>query len=290
MATLSDTVEYTLALAGTKLVGLMSPKAADRFAAELGSLVYRLYGSRRRIALDNLRQALGSEYSEPELEQIAREVFQSVSRSLIEIARFPVTPREQLDRIVAGPDKAVIDEALARGHGAMVCTAHFGNWEMLGAWFAVQGYPMDLLVGVQHNAKVDRLLNSFRSAMGVGMIPAQTAARQVIRSLRANRLIGIAGDQHTGSGLPIDFFGRTAQAARGPAMFAVKTGAPLLPFMLRRERYDRHVFMAGDPIYPPANDDSDEAIDDMTRRYHRFLEDHIRRYPSMWMWTHRRWK
>ncbi|MBU2652749.1 MAG: lysophospholipid acyltransferase family protein [Bacteroidetes bacterium] len=290
MATLSDTVEYVFALAGTKLVGMLSPRGADRFAAGLGQLVYRLYGSRRRVALDNLRQALGEQHSGAELEDIARDVFQSISRSLIEMARFPVTSRERLDRIVVGPDKRVIDEALARGNGAMVCTAHFGNWEMLGAWFAVQGYPMDLLVGVQHNAGVDRLLTSFRRAMGVDVIPAQTAARQVIRSLRANHLVGIAGDQHTGSGLPIDFFGRRALAARGPAMFAVKSGAPMLPFLMRRESYDRHVFITGDPIYPPENDDSEQAVDDMTRRYHRFLEDHIRRCPGQWMWTHRRWK
>jgi len=289
MATLSDTVEYAAALFGTKLVGLMSPRTADRFAASLGRIVYRIYGSRRRIALENLRRALGGDYSEAELETVAREVFQSVARSLIEVARFPVTPKDRFDRIVIGPDRTIIDNALSRGNGAMVCTAHFGNWEMLGAWFGVQGYPMDLLVGVQHNPGVDRLLTSFRRSMGVEVISNQSP-RQVIRALRANHLIGIAGDQHTGSGLPIEFFGRTAQAARGPALFAVKTGAPLLPFMLRRERYDRHVFMCGDPIYPPEGDTSDAAVDDMTRRYHKFIEDHVRRFPSQWMWTHRRWK
>jgi KDO2-lipid IV(A) lauroyltransferase len=78
--------------------------------------------------------------------------------------------------------------------------------------------------------------------------------------------------------------------AKGPALFAVRCGSPILPFLLRRERYDRHVIMAGDPIYPPESGDLEADILAMTEAYTRFFEDGIREYPDQWMWTHRRWK
>jgi KDO2-lipid IV(A) lauroyltransferase len=59
---------------------------------------------------------------------------------------------------------------------------------------------------------------------------------------------------------------------------------------LRREQYDRHVLMPGEPIYPPNSGDEEKDIESMTVKYAAFLEAGIRQYPDQWMWTHRRWK
>ena len=63
-----------------------------------------------------------------------------------------------------------------------------------------------------------------------------------------------------------------------------------MPFLIRRERYDRHVVMAGTPIYPPHSGDDEKDIEEMTIAYTKFFENGIREYPDQWMWTHRRWK
>ncbi|MBI5265795.1 MAG: lipid A biosynthesis acyltransferase, partial [candidate division Zixibacteria bacterium] len=60
--------------------------------------------------------------------------------------------------------------------------------------------------------------------------------------------------------------------------------------LLRRERYDRHVVMAGPAIYPPNSGDEEKDIVFMTEAYTRFFEECIRKYPDQWLWTHRRWK
>ena len=172
-------------------------------------------------------------------------------------------------------------ETLA-GIGAIV---HHGS-----AWFAAMGHPMHLLVGIQHNPYIDRMLSRFRQAMGVKLIPATVGARGILRALKANHVVGVAADQHAGAGLPIEFFGRRAYAARGPATFTAKVGAPLIPYLMRRERFDRHVVMAGKPLTPAGSGDPQRDIDDMTIALNRFYEDTIRRYPDQWMWTHRRWK
>jgi KDO2-lipid IV(A) lauroyltransferase len=60
--------------------------------------------------------------------------------------------------------------------------------------------------------------------------------------------------------------------------------------VLRRERYDRHVVLAGPAIYPPNSGDEEKDIALMTRAYTGFFEESIRKYPDQWLWTHRRWK
>ena len=291
MARLSHHIEYGFTWLGVKLAGLMSPRVADVFGAALGRLVYFLLASRRRIAYDNLRRSLGDAVSPEERRAIVRCVFENIGRTLIEFARFSRIKLAGTRKIVIGDGEEYLQQARREGRGGLVVTAHFGNWELLGSWIASAGYPMDFLVGTQHNQKVDRLFNDFRRQMGVGIVSLKTSARGVFKCLRANRIAGLVSDQHASSGgVVVDFLGRPAATPKGPAAFAIRAGCPLLPFLIRRERYDRHVVMAGVPVYPPQSGDEQKDIEIMTRAYTKFFEDGIRRYPDQWMWTHRRWK
>jgi len=292
MATLKHSVEYLAARAGITLACSLSAGAADRLGATLGKIGYRLVKSRRRVAEDNLRQALGSDLTDADIDPIVREVFQNVARSLIETVRFSRLKPEGARQIVTGPGKEYLEMARRHGKGGLILTAHFGNWELLGAWVSAVGYPIDHLVGIQHNPRVHELFNDCRRAMGAGIIEvSRSTLRDVFAALKANRFIGYAADQHApAQNLVMDFFGRKAAVASGPARFAVKTGCVVLPMMLRRERYDRHVLIAREPIFPPNSGNEEEDILTITRTYLKFWEDVIREHPEQWLWTHRRWK
>jgi len=291
MASLSHNLEYAAALTGVKLARIFTPRAADRLGVGLGSLAHAVLSSRRKIALYNLERALGAELSIDVRRRVAKEVFHNIGRSMIEFSRFGKTTLDDVRKLITGPGEEILARVHAEGKGGMVVTAHFGNWELLGVWVAACGYPMDFLIGTQHNEKVDRLLVGFRESMGVGIIRLSTSSRQVFKALKANHMTGLVSDQHSASGgVVLDFMGRPASTPKGPALFSIRTGAPLLPFLLRRERYDRHILIPGEPIYPPNSGDEEVDIAQMTKRYTRFFEQNIRKYPDQWMWTHRRWK
>ena len=291
MAKLSHNLEYLAARLGMSVACLLSSKTADRFGAGLGSLSHLLVKSRRRVASDNLRQALGNHLGEAEIDAIVKRVFQNVGRALIETARFGRMTPELMQEIIVGDGEQHIRQARENGRGAVFLTAHFGNWELLGGWAGTHGMPIDLLTGEQSNQLIDAMMNNQRQKLGVGIIPKKTSLRVVFKTLKANRMVGIAADQHDPSNsLILEFFGRLASVPRGPAAFAVKAGCPILPALMRRERYDRHVVMAGEPIFPPDSGDVEADIRNMTIQYLKFYEEIIGRYPDQWMWTHRRWK
>lgn len=291
MAGLTHSVEFLAARIGLGLAQALPAGPADRLGAGLGSAACRLLASRRRLAFDNIKQALGGQLTDSEIDAIVKRVFQNIGRTLVEVARFEKLDAERIRAQITPAGLDTIEAARRQGRGAIIGTAHFGNWEIMGVFPAVFGIPSDTLAIQQHNLKINRLIINLRQSMGVRILEVPANARQVFRSLNENRVVIIAADQHAAAGtLVMDFFGRPAAVARGPALFALRRKCPLIPMLLRRERYDRHVVIAGDAIYPPASGDEESDLRSMTAAYLKFLEKHIAAWPDQWLWTHNRWK
>ena len=292
MAKLSHYAEYGSAAAFVWLLSLLPRRMGDWLAIGIGSLAFRLISSRRKVACDNLRQAFGDTYSEAEINDIAKRVFQNISRTFIELAHYRHTTMDEVRAMIVHGAEDRMRQIYAQGKGSINLTAHFGSWEMAGILMVSMGMPSHLMQGNQSNAMVDRMVTRLRSRLGVHMITAdRKGTREVLQALSKGELVGIVADQHAPSNqVVVEFFGRKAAAPKGPAAFAIKAGCPLWPFLMRRERFDRHVVMAGEPIYPPEGKSTEDAIQEMTQAYIAFFEEGIRRYPDQWMWTHRRWK
>jgi KDO2-lipid IV(A) lauroyltransferase len=284
-------LEYAVVRILTALVQIFPARLADWIALGLGKLAYLILTSRRRIAMKNLERAFKDELTIQQREQITRKVFVNVARTSVEFARQPVLTFKKITDMITFEGKEHLDRVVSEGKGAIVICPHFGNWELFASWTAASGYPLDLLVGEQHNKYVDRLVISFRQAMGVGIIPIGVASRHIIKSLRANRMVAIVSDQHVAAGgAVVQFFGRPAATPKGPAAFAIKVGAPIICGVLIRQGYKKHHAVIYPPLYPPQTGDNERDILELTQSYTSLFESSIRKNPEQWMWTHRRWK
>ncbi|MGH8016568.1 MAG: lysophospholipid acyltransferase family protein, partial [Candidatus Zixiibacteriota bacterium] len=289
VARLKHYLEYAAASSIAAIARTLRPEAADRLGAFLGTVAFNLIKSRRQVSNDNIRGTIGQNLTDVEIEEITKSVFQNIGRTLTEIVRFQNLGQSGVLKILHG-DPALIKKIYGEGKGGIILTAHYGNWELLGGWPAALGYPIDFLVGTQHNQLVDELLNSCRRKLGAGIIPLENSLRGIFKALKSNHFVGIAGDQHAAAGIKLKFLGKYALHARGPALFSIRTGAPILPMMLRRENFNRHVAYSAEPIYPNQSADEESEITRITETSVRFFEDFIRKYPDQWAWTHRRWK
>ncbi len=289
--TISHGLEYIAVRVLTGAVQILPGRVADGIAFVLGRLSYAVLTSRRRIARENLKRAFGSDKTDGEIELIIKNVFLNIARTLVEFSRqIKYTP----EKILAWTEyegKEYIEQVANEGKGAMLITGHFGNWELLGGWAVACGFPIDFLVGQQHNRKVDELLISFRRSLGVGIIPIGMAARGVIKALKSNRMVAVVSDQHAPlGGAKVQFFGRPAATPKGPAAFAVKIDCPILFGVYLRLGYNKHRAIIFPPIFPPHTGESENDIQIMTQAYTSYLEQAVRKYPDQWLWTHRRWK
>jgi KDO2-lipid IV(A) lauroyltransferase len=292
MAKLKYKFEFLLAKTILVLSRSMSAKRADKFGALLGNWFGKLFPSRKKIAYDNILNAPMINIAEEDINPLVDKIIQNIGRTFIEQARLTKTDNYSIKSIVSfeGPD--CLTEVLSEGRGGIIASAHFGNWEMQGAYMTEIGIPLDAIAKVQRNPLFDELINVIREDMRVKVIPVKSSTlRDVFKSLKQNRFVAFACDQHDPSeNLIMEFLGRPASVARGPAVFAIKQQCPILPILMRRESYDRHIFMTHPPIYPINSGNEEQDIIDMTRQYLSFFEKKIIDYPDQWMWTHRRWK
>jgi KDO2-lipid IV(A) lauroyltransferase len=288
---MSHGVEFVAFWTLTKVVQLIPGWLADKIAAGLGSFGFYFMGKRRRITIDNLKRAFKDEKDDKEINRIAKKAFKNVAREVIEFSRAPIVKSKLDSYVVEHTGMEYVINISKYGRGGVLMTGHIGNGEYLGGWLAMKGFPIDFLVGQQHNKLVDNMFNDFRRTFGVGIIPVGISARHVIKTLRSNRMIAMMSDQHSPRGaIVVNFFDRPAATPKGPAAFAVKMKCPLIFGVLIRKKYNQFVALINPPIYPDENEDPEKEIQRLTQEYTTQLEQFIRQYPEQWMWTHRRWK
>ena len=281
----SHFTEYVLLLASGVVFRSIPVSWTSLFVNILGFFAFHVFRIRRDVTLDNLRNALGDEVSERELHTIARKSYVNIGSTFIEFICAPkLAPR--ILKIVDLSDIEVMRKIIDRGKGLIIVSGHFGNWELNGGAIAAIGFPVTVVVKNQSNKFVDRLVNNYRSLLGITVISTKESMKHLVRALRRCEPIGLMSDQDTGKrGVFVDFFGRKASTPRGAAQLALKYGTPIVVTMTVRLRHGRFKSLFSEVEILP-----DDTVESLTQRFTGVMEDIIRRYPEQYFWMHRRWK
>lgn len=283
-------LEYLFLRAVCAVIRLIPFRSALRLARFVGRILYYLMGSRRRIALQNLRLAFGGEKPEAELRRIAVKSFENLAMIAIEFIWIPKILKH-LNHYVTmevGPGK----EALKQEQGFIFVVSHFGNWEWMAIASAANGLPMNAVARPLRNPFVYEYVKKLRGATGLKSIDKMGAARGTIRALERNEVVAILIDQHQREGsVRVPFFGREASATTLPAMLAVKKRVPIFPvFFYRCEGTPSRVVMTEKPLQTAITGDDERDLYENTKRYMHAIEEEIRKRPGDWLWMHRRWR
>jgi KDO2-lipid IV(A) lauroyltransferase len=283
-------IEYAAVRSLLALINLIPYRLALMIGDVIGFLGFSVFGIRRAVTLANLKNSFGDSYSEKEYKRIGLRAYCNIARSMIEYGLFPSLKKKGLDKFLSMEGRENLQAIRDCGKGAVMVTGHFGSWELMGALIASEGWPIDYLVGEQHNLKVNALMNRHRTMFGIGLIELGVAARGVIKAVRGGRMVCMLSDQDAGSdGVIVQFLGRPASTPKGPAAFSLKTGAPLACGFIVREGFKQRIVIEP-PIIIELSGDKKEDIRRLTQTYTSTLERYIRQYPDHWFWPHRRWK
>ncbi len=274
-----------------RIVLLLPRKTALNLGVLLARLLFLFSHREKAKALGNLSIAFGAEKSSRDILRICRLCFENLGKGLMEVLQFPRLTSENLGRLVSFEGKQNINEALKKGKGVVVLTAHFGNWELLGASLALLGYDVGFIVRPVRSTRLEALVNRNRESMGIECIPRGTSIKKALRCLRRNGVLGILSDIDTRvDGVFVDFFGRPAFTPRGPASIALRTGAVLIPMFIIRQEDDTHRIVAEKALELKVTGDQEEDIKLNTARFTKIIESYIRKCPEQWIWIHERWK
>ena len=263
-----------------------------KFGEFLGILLFYLWRSRRKIAIENLRKSIASHAISVSKtpEKIIRNNFRNLGRSLSEIIKIYYGAGRKIIESVEIEGTENVYKAKLKGRGILFITAHCGNWELMVAASA-RLLPSSGIARKIKNPYINKFIEKVRQRYGTSVIYKKGALKAVMKVLKNNESVGILMDQAVLSdeGYVIDFLGRGAWTTKMPALIARKTGAVVLPAFIHRTERGHKL-----KIYPAVElsnvEDKEDAVLEDTKMFSGFIERYIKEHPSEWLWIHRRWK
>jgi len=255
----------------------------------LGQMTWPLVpAKRRRMARENIQRCLATD--EQETGRIARASWVRFGPMIFEVLRFPVIKR-QIDRYVEIEGAENLRQGLALGRGAVIASAHSGNWELMGGALAARGFPIVGVAMRQKEAGMDRFINDYRRLVGMH-ITYKDDVREMFSMLKKGWAIGLLMDQDSSvrDGIVLDWFGQPTNFVQGPATLARFKNAPLIPGFITRKADGRHKIILFPPLFVPHTSNKREDIRQAMEQLSIILEQYIRQHPEEWFWLHDRWK
>ena len=246
--------------------------------------------SKQKIVLKGLSLAfpdLGSD----ELKALSLKSWDNIGRTF---AEFPIMDRitvfKKNSRVtVIGHE--TLQHFIKAKQGAVIVTGHFANWEVMAAVLTQSGLPVRITYRKINNPYLDKRVRAQREAYGTKFLVQKSThagARVLLNALGKSESVAILNDQKFNEGIAIPFFGHDAMTATGATRLALKTGAPLIPISVTREKAEFTVTIH-DEIKLENSGDRESDIEKGVRQIVRFTEDWIKQNPDQWFWVHRRW-
>lgn len=277
---------YLLYRIGQALALILPLKVAYKLAVILSDIHYLFADKDRKAVKENL-MTIFPEKSEKEIKRIRIRMFRNFAKYLVDFFRFSKLDIHYIKKNVKLENMHYIDDALKKRKGIIALTAHIGNWELGGVILALLGYPIWAVALPHKHIKVDKFFNKQRQIKGLKVIPLGKAVRQCLSLLKENKIIGLVGDRDfTERGIILDFFGKPTIFPEGPAVFALKTAAVIVPGFMIRNKDDTFTLRIEKPIEFGLNNNPRQII----QSYKIIFEDYIRRYPDQWYMFRKFWK
>lgn len=273
---------------------ILPPRVIVFVARILGTMAFYLVKKYRNRVLSNLSLAFGGEKDFKEITKLTKEIFFNFTLTPFETILGAAAPSGQFIKKIKITGREYLDAALAKGNGVIALGSHLGAFTILGTRLAVEGYPLNLIINEGKFPKVMGRLGDYQRRWGQKPFspkPATASIKRSLNCLRRNEILYlIADEQQIRGGLPVPFFGKTAYTPPGPAIFSLKTGAPILPMFVVRDKGIPQTLFIGSPIEMELTSDEKKNTELLTAKFTKAIEDSIRQYPAQWPWLNRRWK
>ena len=193
---------------------------------------YKANGPGTQRLRRNLSMVLGPSATAAELEAVVKAGLRSYARYWMEAFRLPSQSRQQHLTNFRLETHDELAAAMAAGKGAILALPHVGNWDAAAAYVVSNGWPM---ITVAERLKPEAVFEQFvayREKLGMEVVPLTGGQRAPLDVLAEKATKGyaialLADRDLSARGVEVTFFGGRTRMPPGPALLALRTGAPL---------------------------------------------------------------
>lgn len=279
---------YTL-----KFLIFILPSSFQKMLAKFLAFAFmKLKKKRFNIVMTNLNLAFGETKTKEEKLEIAKKCYYNFAKYLgINFILNQNTTKQKILKQVVFKNEHFLLDAMKSGRPIIVTTAHFGQWEIFGLAVAAHFGPSSVLGRKLDSSVMDKILRANRAQFDVELIDKDGGAKDILKALKARRIVGILVDQNTApkDGIKVQFFGKDVLHTPAASVLAQKTNALIINAFIYQKGENLNEICFEQPI-DISTFDKEDAVQKATQMQCSACEEMVRAKPEEYFWFHQRFK
>jgi Kdo2-lipid IVA lauroyltransferase/acyltransferase len=252
-------------------------------------LAYYVVGYRKNVVMSNLRVAF-PEKTEKERKRIAREFYRNLMDAIVETIKLFSISEKELNKRCSG-DFALINELAAKGKNIQLQPPHQFNVEYYNLLYSQQLKQLNFIFMYMpfSGDNLNRVFKKLRTQYGSKLISATNFQKEREILKEGQYAITLGADQNPGNvkdAMWMNFFNEAAPFIPGPAKVAVKNNYAIV--FVEFIKVKRGYYKFENTLI--AENSAELNPEELTKKYRDLVEGAIKRQPSNYLWTHKRWK
>ena len=280
---------YLLYLFAWKLIALLPEKSAYKLADHVSDRIYKKNGK----GIIRLRTNYGRvmpEYSTQKLEELTKQGMRSYLRYWFDTFRLSKWSKNRIISTTQVIRENLLRDPVLAKQGCIVALPHAGNWDHAAAYFCSTGITLTAVVEKLKPEAIFRKFLAYRESIGIEAISHKEKTIPILtQRLQDGKLIALVADRDMSrNGVEVNFFGKTSKMPAGPAILAIKTGAPLITAYVRYLPGGIEIIF-DETIKPTNSGSEEEQIKLITQSMADNFAKRIKEYPVDWHMLQRIW-
>ena len=279
---------YTL-----KFLIFILPSSFQKMLAKFLAFAFmKLKKKRFHVVMTNLDLAFGETKTKEEKLEIAKKCYYNFAKYLgINFILNQNTTKQKILKQVVFKNEHFLLDAIRSGRPIIVTTAHFGQWEIFPLAVAAHFGPSSVLGRKLDSSVMDKILRANRAQFDVELIDKDGGAKDILKALKARRIVGILVDQNTApkDGIKVQFFGKDVLHTPAASVLAQKTNALIINAFIYQKGENLNEICFEEPI-DISTFDKEDAVQKATQMQCSACEEMVRARPEEYFWFHQRLK
>ena len=274
------------------LIFIMPSSLQNMLAKFLAFAFMKLKKKRFHVVMTNLDLAFGETKTKEEKLDIAKKCYYNFAKYLgINFILNQNTTKQKILKQVVFKNEHFLLDAIRSGRPIIVTTAHFGQWEIFGLAVAARFGPSSVLGRKLDSSVMDKILRANRAQFNVELIDKDGGAKDILKALKARRIVGILVDQNTApkEGIKVKFFGKDVLHTPAASVLAQKTNALIINAFIYQKGENLNEICFEQPI-DISTFDKEDAVQKATQMQCSACEEMVRARPEEYFWFHQRFK
>ena len=280
---------YLLYLFAWKLIAVLPEKSAYKLADYVSDRIYKKNGKGIKRLRGNYGRVM-PEYSSQKLEELTKLGMRSYLRYWFDTFRLSKWSKNRIISTTQVIRENLLRDPIQSKQGCIVALPHAGNWDHAAAYFCSTGITLTAVVEKLKPEAIFKKFLAYRESIGIEAISHKEKTIPILtQRLQAGKLIALVADRDMSrNGIEVNFFGKTSKMPSGPAVLAIKTGAPLITAYVRYTSGGIEIIF--DETLKPTNSGSEEEqIKIITQSMADNFAKRIKENPVDWHMLQRIW-